>query len=90
MLRKTDDAIRKRLRDHLAESCFVDISTIDDDASFITTGVLDSMAFLEMVAFLEWTFQIVINDDEMKPENMDSVSRVLGYVKRKWAEHPPK
>ena len=43
--------MRQSIRDHLAKSCFVDISQIDDESSFMETGILDSVGFLEMVAF---------------------------------------
>jgi acyl carrier protein len=45
--------------------------------------VLDSTSVLELVAFLESTFGIRVQDEELVPENLDSVSRVVAFVKRK-------
>jgi acyl carrier protein len=83
MHQETGGDPRRSIREYLAESCFVDMSEIDDDASFTETGILDSVRFLEMVAFLERTFKIEVHDDEVVPANMDSVARVVRYLHRK-------
>ena len=74
---------RKTIRTYLAETCFADVAQIDDRTSFLHMGVLDSIGFLEMVAFLEHTFGIDIQDDEMIPENMDSIQNILAFLERK-------
>jgi acyl carrier protein len=51
-----------------------------DDASFMETGLIDSMGIMEMVAFLEKTFQIKIEDHELIPRNLDSVSRIQAFL----------
>lgn len=74
---------RKTIRTYLAKTCFADVPQIDDRTSFLQMGVLDSLGFLEMVAFLERTFGIEIQDDEMIPENMDSIQNILAFLERK-------
>ncbi len=59
------------------------MSQVKDDTSFMDAGVLDSFRFLEMVAFLERTFGIQVEDDEMTAENMDSVRKLLTYLEEK-------
>jgi len=54
-----------------------------DDASFLEHQVLDSTGFLELVTYLEETFAIAIGDDEMVPENLDSLNAVAAFVARK-------
>lgn len=54
-----------------------------DSDSFLEHYVLDSTGFLELVAYLEETFDIKVADNEMVPENLDSVANVAGFIARK-------
>jgi acyl carrier protein len=45
--------------------------------------VLDSTGFLELIAHLEETYQIKVTDDEMVPENLDSMASIDAYLARK-------
>lgn len=56
---------------------------IDEDDSFLEEGIIDSTGVLELVAFIEETFDIRIEDEELIPENLDSVSRIIAYVQSK-------
>jgi acyl carrier protein len=51
--------------------------------SFLDSGIIDSTSVLELTAFLEETFQIRIQDDELLPTNLDSLAAVEAFVKRK-------
>ena len=55
------------------------------DESFIALGVLDSTGVLELVAFVESTWGIEVSDDELGPENLDSIEALVDYVRRKRA-----
>lgn len=56
---------------------------LEDDASFMDTGVLDSTGVMELVLFLETEFGVTIDDAEILPENLDSVERICRYLDRK-------
>jgi acyl carrier protein len=58
-------------------------ASFGDDDSFLETGIIDSTGVLELVAFLEEQFAIKISDQELLPENLDSVSLVAKFVCRK-------
>jgi acyl carrier protein len=60
-----------------------DPQSLSDDASFLETGIIDSTGVLELVCFLESTFGIQVADEEMLPENLDSIRAVTAYVSRK-------
>lgn len=64
-----------------------DPESLSDDASFLETGIIDSTGVLELVCFLESTFGIEVADEEMLPENLDSVRAVTAYVTRKTRPH---
>ena len=57
--------------------------SLRDTDSFLSLGVIDSAGILELVAFLEQTFGFQVNDDELLPENLDSIAQVAAYVRRK-------
>ncbi|WP_026597041.1 acyl carrier protein [Methylobacterium sp. 77] len=58
-------------------------SPLTYDGSFIEHGVIDSTGILELVAFVEDTFGIVVADDEILPANFDSIAKVDAFVARK-------
>jgi acyl carrier protein len=51
--------------------------------SFLESGIVDSTGVLELVMFLEQRFGIKVNDDELVPDNLDSIDKVAGFVGRK-------
>jgi acyl carrier protein len=57
--------------------------TLTNDESFLESGIIDSTGVLELVGFLEQHFKIAIEDRELVPANLDSVSRVVQFVERK-------
>ncbi len=54
--------------------------------SLIESGVIDSTGVLELVMFLEETFSITVEDDELVPENLDSIDRIAAFLRRKGVE----
>ena len=56
---------------------------LNDDDSFLEKGIIDSSGVLELVGFIESTFQIEIEDDELIPDNLDSVNKIILFVKKK-------
>jgi acyl carrier protein len=65
---------------------FGDGSSLQDDTSFMDSGILDSTGVLELVTFLETAFGIKVLDRETVPENLDSVNRASTFVTRKVSE----
>ncbi len=63
-----------------------DGSSLRDDDSFLETNVVDSTGMLELVVFLEGTYGIKLEQEEMIPENLDSVARVAEFLERKTAK----
>ena len=59
--------------------------SLPDDASFLEEGVVDSTGVLELVMFVEETFGVSVEDQEIVPENFDSVSRLAAYIRQKGA-----
>lgn len=59
--------------------------TISDSGSFLDEGVIDSVGVLELVAFLEEKFGFRVEDEELVPENLDSVDKLVDFVQIKLA-----
>ncbi len=54
--------------------------------SFLENGIIDSTGVLELVSFLEEKFGIEVQDEELIPENLDSIANVVSYLERKLAK----
>jgi acyl carrier protein len=74
-------SIRERIRTFIVDTFFVD--DFADDDSFLRKGLIDSTGMMELVAFLESDLGIKLEDRELVPENLDSLSRVVAFVERK-------
>lgn len=60
-----------------------DDGKLSDDDSFLEQGLIDSTGVLELVALLERTYGIKIEDRELDPENLDSINKLVGFINRK-------
>ncbi|HEY2946045.1 MAG TPA: acyl carrier protein [Vicinamibacteria bacterium] len=54
-----------------------------DSDSFLDHGIIDSMGVLELVGFLEENYGITVQDQELIPDNLDSISKVASFLQRK-------
>jgi len=54
-----------------------------DDESMLNKGIMDSTGVLELVAFLESTFEITVEDDELSRDNLDSIDKIVSYLEGK-------
>jgi len=50
---------------------------------WLETGMIDSLGILDLVHFLEEEFSVVVDDDELQPENFESLEAVVAFVQRK-------
>lgn len=53
---------------------------LNDQTSFLDEGIIDSTGVLELVEFLEKSFEITVEDDELVPENLDSIESIATFV----------
>lgn len=77
--------IKAELRAYIQANFIMGASgpALTDSDSFLEHHVLDSTGFLELIAHLEETYAIRVGDDEMTPENLDSVDSAAAFVARK-------
>ena len=82
--------VRREVRDYVISSFYVPSpETLGDSASLIKSGVIDETGMLEMVAFLESTFGIRIEEEDIAPENLDSIAHAAAFVCRKKVSAQP-
>jgi acyl carrier protein len=58
-------------------------SPLRPDDSFLDKGIIDSTGVLELVAYLQKTFNIEIEDQEIIPDNFDSIAKLTRYIQQK-------
>lgn len=62
-----------------------DQNALDSSESLLDKGVIDSTGVMELVSFLEQEYAIRVEDEELLPENLDSVKQIVDFVGRKLA-----
>ena len=79
--------IEPQIRDYVARNLLFSGNGFgyDDDASFLQEGIVDSVGVLELVLFVEETFGVEVNDQEIIPDNFDSVDKLASYIRSKTA-----
>ena len=77
-------ALRSFIADKLAYSD--DLAWLADRASLREAGLIDSTGVIELVTFLEEEFGVPVEDEEMLPQNLDSIAALEAFVARKRAE----
>jgi acyl carrier protein len=60
-----------------------DDGKLSDDDSFLENGIIDSTGILELVALLEGKYGIKISNNELEPENLDSINKLVRFLDRK-------
>ena len=78
----TTEALREFIKDNFLFGREPDFS---DDDSFLDMGLIDSTGVLELVGHLEREYRIKIEDDDLVPENLDSIDRIVQFVVSKQA-----
>jgi acyl carrier protein len=77
--------LKREIKNYIIESFLYgqDDNTLDDDVSFLETGIIDSTGVLELVSFVQETYGITVTDDELVPDNFDSLNKLEQFITRK-------
>ncbi len=59
------------------------INDLNDEDSLLENGAIDSAGMLELVSFIEAEYSIKIDEDELMPENFDSLKAIQDFIIRK-------
>ncbi|MFZ3089501.1 MAG: acyl carrier protein [Nitrospirota bacterium] len=76
--------IEEQVRQFVTENfLFSEEKKVSDTDSFLENGIIDSTGVLELVSFVEDNFNVKVNDEEMIPENLDSITNLANFIKKK-------
>lgn len=77
--------IKTQVRSYISDNFLMGSSStqFSDHDSFMAKHVIDSTGFLELVSYLEDTWKFAVEDEEMVPENLDSLDAIDAYIRRK-------
>ena len=78
-------SVETQVRNYILENYLFtdDQAALSNQDSFLEKGILDSTGILEVIYFLEDEFGIKIQDEEMIPENLDSINNIVAFVAKK-------
>ncbi len=79
------EQIKQSVKKFILENILYDDNgnALDYDDSFLEKGIIDSTGVLELVGFIEEEFNISVDDEELIPENLDSVNNLARFIKEK-------
>jgi acyl carrier protein len=78
------NGIAGKVEDFIRENfIFDDADNLKRDQSLLETGVIDSTGVLSLIMFLEETFEVSIEDEELVPANLDSINKIADFMKKK-------
>jgi len=56
---------------------------INSETSLISSGIIDSLSLIRLINFVEERFNIIINDDEVVPDNFETIKALITLISRK-------
>ena len=75
------------IRQFLANNFYIaDPSQLDENTSLLDSGIVDSTGILEVITFIEKEFGVKVAQEDMLPENLDSIVKIAAYVTRTQAK----
>jgi len=77
--------IRTDIRDFILDNFMMgrNPGELTDSGSLLELGIIDSTGVLELVGFMEEKFNLQVEDEDLVPENLDSVDNLVGYIQKK-------
>jgi acyl carrier protein len=80
-------ATEKKIRQFIVENFLFgrDDGSLKDDTSLLDKGIIDSTGVMELVMFVEKQCGVKVEDHELDPQNLDSISRLARFIERKQA-----
>ena len=79
------DALQDQIQNFILENYLFtnDASALGVDDSLLGRGIVDSTGMLEIIFFIEEQLGVKVKDEEMIPDNLDSVNKIAAFVQGK-------
>lgn len=78
-----ENSIKEKVRAYFQKALYTDKDSIKDDTLIFRQGLLDSMAFIVLITFLEEEFKIGVKDSDLIEENYESINAITLFIKKK-------
>jgi acyl carrier protein len=76
--------VKSKIKTFIIENyLFGDDEGLEESTSFLDEGIVDSTGILELIEFISEEFSITVDDEELVPENLDSINNVTAFIGRK-------
>jgi len=77
-------SLQKDIRGFIVDNfLFGDDGGLLDDSSFLEEGIVDSTGIMQLVSFIQEQYRIAIEDEELTPDNLDSIEKVARFIEEK-------
>lgn len=77
---ETKDEIKDKIRNYVIESTYASPEQVKDESLIFADGIFDSMGFVLLINYIEETFQIKANDNELLEDNFESINAMANFV----------
>ncbi|MCK6628038.1 MAG: acyl carrier protein [Anaerolineae bacterium] len=79
--------IKAQIRQYIAKNLLFSDNGFgyDDDASFLEEGIVDSLGVMELVLFIEEKFGVKVKDEDLTPDNFDSINKLGNFIQHRLA-----
>ena len=78
------DNVREKIKFFIVDNfLFGDEENLENHTSFMDGAIIDSTGILELVDYIEKDFKITISDEEILPENLDSINNIVNFLEKK-------
>ncbi len=74
---------KKIIKDFLLDTVIKEVDTITDEQQLIDSGLIDSISIVNVILFLEKQFKISFSEEDMLPENFETLNAMVDTVEKK-------
>lgn len=77
-------SLQQEIKNFIVENfLFGEEKGLTENSSFIKEGIVDSTGIMQLVSFIQDQYRIAIEDEELVPENLDSIAKVSAFIESK-------
>ena len=81
------ESLKREVRQFLSGKLHRNVDGVGDGESLLEAGVIDSMAVLELVGHIEQQYGFTVSDDDMMPENFDTIDAIAAFIASRRTAH---
>ena len=75
--------IKERIKQFILKTAYIPDDQVNNDTLIFSQGIMDSMGFMSLISFIEESFSVRINDDELLETNFESIDAIAAFIIKK-------